>query len=487
MTKAAMNRFLKEYPNALNDGTGAIFVGAGVSMAAGYPSWSSLLEDIGEELGVSSNNVHDLAALAQWSIQANGGATRVREVIKKEIGPDKPIPDAVEVIARLPIRHIWTTNYDRLIERAFQAISRPLEPISGVKDLALKGPRGATRLYKMHGSVDRLDDVVISTDDYELFRSRRGAYLPLFQAHLTGMSMLFIGISFTDPNIRHVLSLIRESFTDAPPEHFAIVRPPKRADFKSDDEHAARLTQHNLWVKDLKRYGLIAVEIDNYDEVPDLLRKIERRVAMRRVWVSGSWPIELGGNEGANIHALAESVGRKIGATNRDLVTGAGTLVGSASISGFLEALRNSGGWDLDRRLIARPFPQPLQGSEPNREEWTALRAELARQAGVVVFLGGAKLLNGVCETAAGVLEEFECAKASGAFLIPVGATGGAAQSLSENLKGSPLAHSGPSAVRPTDEELIALSDPTLLASPQGRERLLAQLFTIVDRIAKVS
>ncbi|KHN56276.1 SIR2 family protein [Pectobacterium fontis] len=487
MTKAAMNRFLKEYPNALNDGTGAIFIGAGVSMAAGYPSWFELLGEIGEELGISSKNVHDLAALAQWSIQATGGATRVREVIKKEISPDRPIPDTVEVIARLPIRHIWTTNYDRLIERAFQAINRPLEPISGVDNLALKATPGATRLYKMHGSVDRLDDIVISTDDYELFRSKRGAYLPLFQAHLTSMSMLFVGISFTDPNIRHVLSLIRESFKDAPPEHFAIVRPPQRADFSSDDEYNARSTQHDLWAKDLKRYGLLVVEIDNYDEVPELLRKVERRVAAKRVWVSGSWPIEHGGAEASNIHAFAESIGRQIGESNRDLVTGAGVLIGSASISGFLAALRNGGGWDLDRRLVARPFPQPLQGSVPNEREWKALRNELARQAGIVIFVGGVKLLDGALISADGVLQEFECAKVSGAFLIPIAATGGAAKDICEQLIGSPLSTEGAMAQRPSDKELRALADPSLLLDQKSRDRLVTVLFELIDRIAKIS
>ena len=28
--------------------------------------------------------------------------------------------------------------------------------------------------------------------------------------------MLFVGLSFTDPNVRHVLSLIRETFTEIP-------------------------------------------------------------------------------------------------------------------------------------------------------------------------------------------------------------------------------------------------------------------------------
>ena len=116
MTQPAVKRFLREYPEALSEANGAIFVGAGMSMAAGYPSWSALLRDIGDELGIASSDVHDLAALAQWSIQESGGATRVRNVIKKEIGIDHPIPEALQVIARLPIRNVWTTNYDRLIE-----------------------------------------------------------------------------------------------------------------------------------------------------------------------------------------------------------------------------------------------------------------------------------------------------------------------------------------------------------------------------------
>jgi hypothetical protein len=263
--------FLKEFPAALAQDTAAVFVGAGVSMAAGYPSWKTLLHDIGIELGVDSNDVSDLAALAQWHIKRSSGATKIRQVIRDEIGIEHPVPSSLEVIARLPVRHIWTTNYDRLVERAFSAIGRPLDSISAAADLILKPRAGAVRLYKMHGSVDRLDDVVISTDDYELFRSKRGAFLPLLQAHLSSLSVLFVGLSFTDPNVRHVLSLIRESFTEAPPEHFAIVRPPHRTDFKSKAQFEARITQHNLWADDLQRYGLRAIEIDSYDQVPELL------------------------------------------------------------------------------------------------------------------------------------------------------------------------------------------------------------------------
>lgn len=482
MMKTAKARFLKEFPDALVNEAGAVFIGAGVSMGAGYPSWAELLQEIRQELGVGSSDVHDLAALAQWSIQESGGKTRVRKLLKEQIGKNLDVPESLRIIARFPLRHIWTTNYDRLVERAFEAIDRPIDPISGAKDLALRATPGATRLYKMHGSIDRLDDVVISTDDYELYRSTRGSYLPLLQAHLTSMSMLFVGLSFTDPNVRHVLSLIRESFTEAPPEHFAIVRPPQKGDYKSEEEFKARSAQHQLWAKDLRRYGLVAVEIDDYDEVPELLRAVERRVAINRVWVSGSWPIEPVDSEAVRIYAIAEGAGRAIGKLGRSLVSGAGLVVGSATISGFLDTLRVGGGWDLERRLIVRPFPQPLAGQPANRAQWTALREELARLSGAVIFVGGAKVVDGTEVIADGVLEEARLAEAAGAFLLPIGATGGAARQIADQMIGSGLASDGFGAQRPTDDELRALSDASTSTAD-----LVDLVGAILKRVGKVS
>jgi hypothetical protein len=94
---AARERFLKEFPKAVADDAAAIFVGAGVSIGAGYPSWKDLLQDIGEELGVRSSDVLDLAALAQWSISKSAGKTRILTVIRNEVGIDKPVPVPLEV------------------------------------------------------------------------------------------------------------------------------------------------------------------------------------------------------------------------------------------------------------------------------------------------------------------------------------------------------------------------------------------------------
>jgi hypothetical protein len=474
---SAKTRLLTEFPRAVADDAAAVFVGAGVSNGAGYPSWKELLHDIGVELGVNSSDVFDLAALAQWSIRKSSGKTRILQVIRDQIGDLKPVPVPLEIVARLPIRNVWTTNYDRLIERAFEAIGRPIDAVSGAEDLAIRSRPGAVRLYKMHGTIDRLEDIVISTDDYELYRKNRGAFLPLLQAHMTSFSMLFIGLSFTDPNVRHVLSMIRESFSTSPPEHFAIVRPPHRSEYGSDEEFQARLIQHRLWSEDLLRYGLQVVEIDNYDEVPELLRDVERRVASKRVWVSGSWPS--GHAEGDYISELARSVGQAIGEAGLALVTGSGLTVSPAALSGFLDSLRRTGSWDLERRLLVRPFTQPLGSADPDVEQWKTLRAEMARLSGTVVFIGGARLQGGALLEAEGVEAERAAADAVGAFLLPIGASGGAAARIARDLIGSGSPFIGPGARRPTNTELQSLLDTG------DTNELTAQILKILKRFSE--
>ena len=474
--------FLREYTSALVEGGASVLVGAGTSMASGYPSWKELLQGIAGDLGLEIEDVDDLTAVAQWAIGADhSNRTTVLNAIREQIDPDRTIPPALSSLARLPVHDVWTTNYDRLIERAFKSLNRPVDVRANQQQLTVRTRvPGAVRIYKMHGTIDAVDDVVISTEDYELYKQKRGAFLNVLHAHLTGMTFLFLGMSLTDPNVRHVLALLKEHFPKSPPRHFMIARRPQREDFLSSDVHEARLKRHDYWARDLRRYGLVVVEIDEYAEVDNLMDELERRVARRRVWVAGSWPLDNADTRTKFVHDVARAIGREVGRTDLSIVSGAGLLVGSASLSGFLEAIQVRGEWDLDRRLVVRPFPQPIGGAEPNREEWNSLRQELARFAGVMVFVGGLKIESGKSAAAEGVLTERVFAQKRGAFLLPVAATGGAAKQISNELIASSLPASGDLASRPTDEELVALADSTASA-----DQLAKKVSVILKRVTR--
>ena len=445
-------------------------------MAAGYPSWIKLLREIAEELEVNSKDVHDLAALAQWSLNAHKSDARIKDVINREIGPNKDIPKEAEVIARLPIRHIWTTNFDSVIERAYDVIGRPLQAISAPNDLARKPLMGASRLYKMHGSITNLDDIVISTEDYELFNTKRGAFLPVLESQLTTSSMLFVGISFADPNLRHILSLIRARFQGSGRGHYAIVRPPQRDDFDTDAEHGARQRQHDLWADDLQRYGLHVVEIDSFDEIAPLLQSLERKVAEDRVWISGSWPVGAVGSDA--IVGLSQRLGNELADRDMSLVTGYGLVVGSASLAGFLDGLRNRAVWSIAERLIARPFPQPEQTGIDHKKQWDDLRREMAHLAGAVVVIGGKKVdADGNLVDADGVIKEVSIAIDTGKLVIPVGSTGGAAKIVANQLLSIDETDDQGMRVRPKNKDI-----EYLLEDARTTDEIISKIFEIIKQ-----
>lgn len=355
--------FVNKYADKLVQGTASVFAGAGLSMAAGYPSWKALLKQIADELDIDLDSEPDLAGVAQWYINHQRNVrTQIGQVIVDSL-PRRPPPESLRVLARLPLKHLWTTNYDRLIETAWEQVGKSLAVRTQPSQLGVPDPKAHATLYKMHGSVDFPTEVVIAKEDYELYRRDRGAFFHLLTGHAIGMSFLFLGFSFTDANISHLFGLLREILTDAPQEHYAIVRRPAPASTKAkaaDKEKARReLSRHKHWVDDLQRYGIYCVEVDDFDEIVDILKEVELRVARASVFVSGSYPVEaVASEEGQFIAAVAEGVGRIIARKPCRLVSGFGLTVGSAVVSGCLGEAYKAKHVHLDSAMLLRPFPQ---------------------------------------------------------------------------------------------------------------------------------
>lgn len=424
--------FVEQWGQALENGSAAVFVGAGLSRRAGYPDWRGLLRDVARELGLDVDNEHDLAAVAQYHLNRRAQTrTQLAALIEREFAPKHDVPEPFRLLARLPIRYVWTTNYDTLIETAWRGVRKQPKVRSRNDDLAVPAPWADTEIFKMHGTVDHPTEVVIATDDYERYRSQRAAFLRLLEGHLIGHRFLFLGFSFTDPNLSRLFGNLRETFGASSPQHYALVRRPKRAKGQSEESFEVTCTRYRLWLEDMLRYGIDCVELDEYEEVDEVLREVETRLARGSVLVSGSYP-EAEGDSAvrARVATIARGVGAMVAERNKRLVSGFGLTVGSAVVAGALGVVLHKNTTSLDRALLLRPFPQ---GDVPGMDRATftrRYREELAAQAGTCVFIGGVKLVANTMVDAPGVLEEFEAARALHRTLIPVGATGGAAAEI---------------------------------------------------------
>lgn len=211
-----------------------LFVGAGVSMAVGLPSWQSLidhlLDDLGLEPGVIEGMHGGYQMLAEYYRLKRGGIGPLRSWLDRNwrVDPEKIAASQLhKVIVELDFPIIYTTNYDRNLETAFDVFGKPYAKISNAKEIA-SAPAGLTHIIKYHGDFDDDASLVLTETD---FLNRLAFDSPLdvrFRADALGSTLLFIGYSMSDPNIRLLLHRIWQTWEDSGhrqdrPKSFAFV------------------------------------------------------------------------------------------------------------------------------------------------------------------------------------------------------------------------------------------------------------------------
>jgi hypothetical protein len=186
-----------------------LFVGAGASMNLGLPSWQQLVNHMAVELGYDPDIYQTFGGhltLAEFYRRSKHGIGPLRSWMDREWHPNKiNIANSRihELIANASFDIIYTTNYDRWLERSFEYYKKPYTKISGVADL-IKTVAGGAQIIKFHGDFD--DDASIVLDETSYF-DRLSFESPLdikFRSDVLGRSVLFIGYSLTDINIRYL-------------------------------------------------------------------------------------------------------------------------------------------------------------------------------------------------------------------------------------------------------------------------------------------
>ncbi len=108
------------------------------------------------------------------------------------------------LIAELDFPIIYTTNFDRNLETSLRLHGRDFVKITNAKDVA-RAREGVTQLVKFHGDFEDDQSLVIAETDY-LERLAFSSPLDIkFRADALGKTILFVGYSLSDLNIRLLL------------------------------------------------------------------------------------------------------------------------------------------------------------------------------------------------------------------------------------------------------------------------------------------
>jgi hypothetical protein len=202
-----------------------LFVGAGVSMAVGLPSWQCLIDHLLDDLGLERGAIEGMhggyQVLAEYYRLKRGGIGPLRSWMDRtwRVDPEKFGASKLhKLIVELDFPSIYTTNYDRNLETAFDVLDKRYAKISNAKEIA-SAPAGITHIIKFHGDFDDDASLVLTETD---FLNRLAFNSPLdvrFRADALGSTLLFIGYSMSDPNIRLLLHRIWQTWEDSGHRH----------------------------------------------------------------------------------------------------------------------------------------------------------------------------------------------------------------------------------------------------------------------------
>ena len=116
---------------------------------------------------------------------------------------DEPQPVHRLIAGLTECKVMVITSLNRLLERAFEDAGRPLDVVIGNTDLAFEDDR-KTQLYKLRGSIERPESLVLTEDDYEAFLDDRASISVVLQGYLARKTILFVGYDLTDPYFRRL-------------------------------------------------------------------------------------------------------------------------------------------------------------------------------------------------------------------------------------------------------------------------------------------
>lgn len=192
--------FLERVPN--------IWVGAGMSIPAGYPSTELLVQEMRKnltELECTSNSFDEVAD----AYYERYGKNEMASFLLREIGISGQPTLAHEALAQLThggkVHDFFTTNYDDLIERSLRnAGVLTVVQVRGLNERLT--PHGAKRVFKVHGSGEDWANAVITKRSYQEFDNSDEWMKEQLDRMFEKEEIIFLGCSFKDPRLLRWLS-----------------------------------------------------------------------------------------------------------------------------------------------------------------------------------------------------------------------------------------------------------------------------------------
>ncbi|MFD9663488.1 SIR2 family protein [Rhodococcus sp. NPDC059968] len=188
-------------------------VGAGLSknasIASGAPpvDWRTLGTKLAEEISnFDFENTLDTISAYEHAYGRVATVARVAELVRVH----DAVPGSVHLaFAKINFERVITTNFDLLLEKAYDLAHKSCLPILEEFQLTTVNPYIGPSVLKLHGDVHHPHKMVLTEEDYDGFLEKNPLFVTYLAASLIDHTAILIGYSLDDPDTRQILALLK--------------------------------------------------------------------------------------------------------------------------------------------------------------------------------------------------------------------------------------------------------------------------------------
>lgn len=217
-----------------------IFVGSGISLWSGLPTWYGMIEELANFLGQGTGNPDVVRAEAKKGDLLQAASYGFDQLTKQQIGEfireacryGKARPHEIHrKIVSLGPRCFITTNYDDLIEQSLREwqpdrFYRP--PVTNrqlTETAEIVHARAIDFIFKPHGDAADSERIILTREQYRrlLPQGENQAALESVKMLLASRPVLYLGFGLRDPDFMYVRDLLANTYKGGSRDHYAIM------------------------------------------------------------------------------------------------------------------------------------------------------------------------------------------------------------------------------------------------------------------------
>lgn len=258
------------------------FAGAGLSVEGGFPSWKEHLKQQGRTSGIDAVHLDTLLNAGQYEevineIEQKGYRNAFIQEIKDVFSKRGKLTDTTLRLTELFTDTIITTNYDHLIEQAFDTGDENNIQLIASSNIWENPDQNKTTVIKLHGDISKPAQCILGKNQYDEAYGNGALDLDkpipkLLSYHYRTSNLLFLGCSLNQDRTMQVFQAVKDEIGDVDrPPHFSLESMPESED---------QLVERNKY---LLSFGITPIWFPkgSYDYIEQILRLARNELRYR--------------------------------------------------------------------------------------------------------------------------------------------------------------------------------------------------------------